>query len=597
MRNSSLKIGCVSAFWGDTAEAVGQILRVPDLDFIVGDYLAEITMSLLAYAKLKDPKRGFIFDFVKAFAPHMQTIAERNIRVVVNAGGLNLTGCRDALRAAADDAGVKLRIATVEGDDLMPKLDEVRALEPREMYRAAPLPKRLLSMNAYIGARPIAEALDAGADVVITGRCNDGAVVLGPLMHAFEWRDDDYDLLAAGSLAGHLVECGTQCTGGLFTDWRDVPGWENMGFPVAECSADGDVVITKPADTGGLVTPATVGEQLVYEIGDPAAYILPDVVCDLRDVTMTQEGPDRVRVRGARGLPPTPTYKVSATYVDGFRLLGTLLIRGFEADAKAERVGEALIARARRLFADRGLADFDETSVEVVGAEAGYGAQRRDQSAREAVLKIAARHPNRDALALFGEEIVPAGTSMAQGITGIFGGRPKPVPVVRLFSFLVPRELVAVWVSLDDERWEPALAGGVPLDPPPARAPRAERAAAAPPSGATVEVPLRTLAWARSGDKGDKANIGVLARLPEYVPAIAAQVTPEAVKAYFAHLVEGEVERFQLPGMHGFNFLMHEALGGGGIASLRYDPQGKGLAQMLLDLPVRVPASWARGGQ
>ncbi|MCA9529322.1 MAG: DUF1446 domain-containing protein, partial [Myxococcales bacterium] len=428
-------------------------------------------------------------------------------------------------------------------------------------------------------------------------RCNDGAVVLGPLMHAFEWRDDDYDLLAAGSLAGHLVECGTQCTGGLFTDWRDVPGWENMGFPVAECSADGDVVITKPADTGGLVTPATVGEQLVYEIGDPAAYILPDVVCDLRDVTMTQEGPDRVRVRGARGLPPTPTYKVSATYVDGFRLLGTLLIRGFEADAKAERVGEALIARARRLFADRGLADFDETSVEVVGAEAGYGAQRRVQSAREAVLKIAARHPNRDALALFGEEIVPAGTSMAQGITGIFGGRPKPVPVVRLFSFLVPRELVAVWVSLDDERWEPALAGGVPLDPPRAPAPRMERAAAATPSGATVEVPLRTLAWARSGDKGDKANIGVLARLPEYVPAIAAQVTPEAVKAYFAHLVEGEVERFELPGMHGFNFLMHEALGGGGIASLRYDPQGKGLAQMLLDLPVRVPASWARGGQ
>src|SRR5690606_1732022 len=219
--------------------------------------------------------------------------------------------------------------------------------------------------------------------------------VLGPLLHEFQWPDDDYDRLAQGSLAGHLIECGAQCTGGNFTDWRDVPGFDNMGFPVAECHRDGTVVITKPADTGGLVTPATVGEQLLYEIGDPRQYILPDVVCDFTNVTLTQDGPDRVKVSGARGLPPTDTYKVSATYPDGQRITASFLMGGIDAPAKGQVVADAILGKAAAQFKQAGLAPFRDVSVEILGSEATYGNQARRQDSREVVVKIAALHDDR----------------------------------------------------------------------------------------------------------------------------------------------------------------------------------------------------------
>src|SRR6202012_952852 len=251
-----------------------------------------------------------------------------------------------------------------------------------------------------LGAQPIALALDRGADVVITGRCVDSAVVLGPMVHAFGWSWTDYDRLAQGSLAGHLLECAAQVTGGLFTDWRDVPGWDDMGMPIAVCSADGSFIVTKPPGTGGLVVPLSVGEQMLYEIGDPAAYILPDVVCDFRDVKMTVHGPDQVRVTGARGRPPTPTLKVSATYPDGFRVIGTLTIRGDEAAAKAGRAGGGIGARVRRLLGARGLPYFSETPTEVLGSESMYGSHRASaaRASREVVLKIGARHADQQAL-------------------------------------------------------------------------------------------------------------------------------------------------------------------------------------------------------
>jgi len=461
------------------------------------------------------------------------------------------------------------------------------------MFSGAPFPARVASVNAYLGATPIAAALEAGADIVLTGRCVDSALVLGPLMHEFGWRGDDYDLLSAGSLAGHVIECGVQATGGIFTDWRQTArGWDDMGFPIAECEPDGAFVLTKPEATGGLVTCASVAEQIVYEVGDPAVYLLPDVTCDWSDVRLTQVGENRVRVTGARGAPPSSTYKVSATYPDGYRAATTLMIVGRDAVEKAQAVGRAILARSRRLILEAGLADFAETSIETLGAEMSYGARARTKAAREIILKIAVRHASADALKIFAREIFPAAASMAQGLTGFTGGRPEPQPVIRLFSFLVDKAKVPVRTQIDGRSIKIASPFG-----------HEGRRAKAPPlpapslgPGPFVQTPLIALAHGRSGDKGDIANIGVISRRPEFEAAIGAGLTADAVRDYFAHYVQGPVERFAWPGLHGFNFVLHGALGGGGVSSLRHDPQGKALAQALLDIPVSVPASWLKAG-
>jgi hypothetical protein len=598
MTERTVAIGCASGFWGDSAQAAAQLVNSGRIDYLVSDYLAEITMSLLARARAKNPELGYPPDFVETLEPLLPTLAERGIRVVSNAGGIHPRACRQALTQAAAQAGVTLRIAVVEGDDLMPRLDEIAALAPVEMFTGAPLPARLQSCNAYLGARAIAAALDAGADIVLTGRCVDSAVTLGILMHEFGWRDTDHDLLAAGSLAGHVIECGPQCTGGLFTDWADVPGWDDMGYPIVECSADGRFTVTKPSGTGGLVTTATVAEQIVYEIGDPAAYVLPDVVCDFSGVTLTQAGPDRVQVSGARGRAPTPTYKVSATHADGWRVIATMMVAGRDAAAKARRMGHAIVERTRRLNLAAGHADYRETSIEVIGAEDTYGAAaRRAGLAREVILKIGLRHDDRRALDLFGREMTQAGVAMAQGTTGLFGGRPSPSPVVRLFSFLLDKRRVPVRVELDGTVMPVAVAPGQPLQPlEPFELSTTDAPSDAPDLREAAEVPLIALAWGRSGDKGNDANIGIIARRAEFLPVLRRELTNERVGAFFAHYLTGTVRRWELPGFHALNFLLGGILGGGGIASLRYDPQGKSYAQMLMDLPVRVPASWLSPG-
>lgn len=589
MTDKTIAIGCSSGFWGDSGYAPAQLVNSGRIDYLVSDYLAEITMSLLARARAKNPEAGYPQDFIGALAPLLPAIKAQGIRVVSNAGGVNPRACRTALEAAANAAGVELRIAVIEGDDLMPQIDEIRQRAPTEMFSGQAMPARLMSCNAYLGARPIAAALDAGADVVLTGRCVDSAVTLGILMHEFGWQDTDYDLLAAGSLAGHVIECGPQCTGGLFTDWQDVPNWEDMGYPIVECAADGSFVVTKPENTGGLVSVGTVAEQIVYEIGDPQAYILPDVVCDFSQVKLAQIGTDRVQVSGARGRMPTPTYKVSATYADGWRIMTTILVAGRDAAAKARRMGQAIVERTRKLNLAAGRADYRETSVEVIGAEETYG--RFDGSAREAVLKIGLRHDDKEALELFGREMTQAGVAMAQGTTGFFGGRPTPSPVVRLFSFLQDKAGIPVTMDIQGETSRIAIAQGAPL-----QAAEPAITTVEDPAADTVELPLIALAWGRSGDKGNHANIGLIARRPQFMSVLYREVTAERVRAFFAHYVEGETRRWELPGFHALNFLLENALGGGGIASLRYDPQGKTYAQMLLDLPVRVPAAWIEEG-
>jgi hypothetical protein len=477
----------------------------------------------------------------------------------------------------------------VEGDDVLPLIPSLREKDVREFVSGEPLPARLLTANAYLGALPIKAGFDAGADIVITGRCADSALALGILMHEFGWAATDYDNLAAGSLAGHILECGPQSTGGNFTDWEKVPDWFNIGYPIATCASDGSFILSKPEGTGGLIIPEVAAEQTLYEIGDPAAYFLPDVVADFSGVTITQDGANRVKIHGARGRPPTSQYKVSATYQDGYRSVATVSIVGPDAAAKAERTGQTLIDRAEMIFRSKNIGPFKATHIEALGAEASYGEKSRARAAREVLLRLVVVHDSREALEIFGRELGSIGLSCAPGTTGIYSGRPKPTPVVRLFTlFLDKAELGNPRLTVGDAA---AVDIHVPTEggyePPPAVSGPADL-----PGGTTVEVPLIKLAYARSGDKGNSSNVAIFARKPEYLPLLRGYLTPERIVAQLSQLVNGPAERFEAPGLNALNFLIQDALGGGGMASLRIDPQGKAYGQMVLEMPVPVPVAW-----
>ena len=583
--SKTVRIGCASAFWGDTCTAAAQLVHGGKLDYLVFDYLAEVTMSILAGARMKDPQAGYASDFVEVLTPLLGDIQRQRIRVISNAGGIHPQACAAALQAACDKAQLPLKIAVLLGDDLQPQLKHLHGVT--DMFNSAPLPPVCVSANAYLGAPGITQALALGADIVITGRVVDSAVVSAALVHEFNWSWHDYDRLAQAALAGHIIECGAQCTGGNFTDWREVPDYAHIGFPIVEVSADGQFTVNKVEGSGGLISELSVAEQLLYEIGDPHAYLLPDVICDFSQVKVQQQGKNRVRLHGAKGLPPTDQYKVSATSPDGFRCTASCLIAGIDAVAKAERVSQAIIDKTSELFSQRGWAPYTEVSIELLGSEATYGAHAKRHDTREVVLKLAVRHPSKPALVLFAREIAQAATGMAPGLTGIVGGRPTVYPLIRLFSFLIDKAACEVHIDLQGERHACTL--------PIAEAPRLPAAPSDPPKPqgrADASVPLVKLAVARSGDKGNHSNIGVIARSPEYLPWIAEALTPAVIADWMGHVldpVHGRVQRWYLPGSHSLNFLLENALGGGGIASLRIDPQGKAFAQQLLEIPIAVP--------
>ena len=593
-KNKTVRIGGASGFWGDSSVGAPQLVASGQIDYLVFDYLAELTMSILAGARLKKPELGYATDFVTvAMRAVLRDVIDKGIRVVSNAGGVNPQGCADALAAVAAELGVPLRIAVVTGDDVLPLIPGLREADPpvRELQSGAAMPAKVLTANAYLGALPVKAALDAGAQVVITGRCVDSAVTLGILMHEFDWAPDAYEQLAAGSLAGHILECGCQATGGLHTDWDTVPDWAHIGYPIVECQQDGGFVVTKPAGTGGKVVPAVVGEQMLYEIGDPGAYLLPDVICDFTQVRMAQVGENRVEVQGARGRAPTDTYKVSATYLDGFKTSAHMTIIGFDAAAKAQRTGEAIFTRTSELLKENGLEPYTETNIELIGAESCYGPHARASQAREVVLRLSATHVRKEALQLLAREVAPAGTSWAPGTTGFGGGRASASPSIRQYAFLLDKSHVRPVMHLGGQATDIAVppGSGDALRAVVARS--APSAAQADPADAadSVEVPLIRMAFARSGDKGDISNIGIIARHPEWLPVLRAQLTEVAVAGWLAHLVKGKVTRHEVPGIGAFNFVCESALGGGGMATLRNDSLGKGMAQIVLGMPVRIP--------
>lgn len=602
-RPGSVRIGGACAFVGDSVLGPRQLAAVEGMQYLVFDYLAEMTLSGFAHARRSDPDAGYATDFVEVALREILPACQRHgIRVIANAGGLDPAGCARAVERLQRELGTSLRVAWIEGDDVMPRIEALRSAGTRDLASGAPMPERLECANAYLGAFPIARALALGADVVITGRIVDSATTLGALIHEFRWTASDLDALATGALAGHVLECGTQATGGIHTDWRDVPGWEDIGYPFVDVSADLSFTVSKPPGTGGLVSRATVSEQILYEVGDPARYVLPDVVCDFTGVTVEAVAPDTVRVRGARGRPAPSAYKVSAIWQDGFRCVAQQSIFGIDALDKARRTAEALLVRTRRLVLEKGWGDFDKVSLGVIGAEDGHGPRARPGAVREAIARIAVTHARRDALELFSRECRVAGVAFAPGTTSgsalTLNGRAPVEPRYRLFSFLLDKAALAPpVVHLGAHAELVALpspdAGGTAS--PQARAPdRVVRPRPAADAAPTRTVPLIALAWARSGDKGDSSNVAVIARRPEYLPWIERALTAEVVRDWLGHLVTGPVVRFDVPGLDAFNFLMEGALDGGGPSSLRTDPMGKGMAQQLLEIGIPVPGSLVR---
>jgi hypothetical protein len=583
-RPDRIRIANAGGYWGDDLSQFKRQVELGPVDYVTLDFLAEITMSIMQKQRARDPEAGYARDFITQVELTLDLLLEKRVKVVTNAGGVNPAACRRALLAVAAKQGRTIDVAAVAGDDLMARLDELAragaALDNMEDGRKlAAVRARVSSANAYFGAWPVVEALKSGAQVVVTGRCTDTGITLAPMIHAFGWRPDDWDRLAAGIVAGHIVECGAQSTGGNFTDWHEVPRFAEIGYPILEVNADGSFVVTKHEGTGGAVTVRTVKEQLVYEMGDPRSYITPDVVADFASARLEQAGRDRVRVWGIRGRPAPSSLKVSAAYADGWKANGTLIISGPEALAKSKAFAE--------LFWKRLGIGFEDTLTEHVGASACWGPLAPASEPNEVLLRLGVRDADRGKIEAF-SKMVPAVILSGPPGVAVTGGRPQAQEVVAYWPALVPRDLVRP--SLIIEAGERALDWPTPLVPPGAPVNLETPAWPKPEAGRDeiVTVPLSRLAHARSGDKGDMANIGVIARAPEIYPWLAATLTAARVKDYFAGICRGGVERHEVANLWALNFLLGESLGGGGTVSLRLDAQGKTLSHALLAMPVQV---------
>ena len=455
LMKEKIRIASGQGFWGDMLDAPVRQVEGGPIDYLMLDYLAEVTMSIMQKQRARDPRAGYARDFVPLMREILPACVERNIRVTANAGGVNPTGCAEAVREVARELGLagRLRIGTVTGDDIMGRLDEFleRGLELRNMDTGEPLSKvrdQIQSANVYLGAWPMVEALNRGAQVVVTGRATDTGLTLAPIIHEFGWRADDWDKLSAGTIAGHIIECGAQSSGGNCQyDWRSIPDLAGVGFPIVEAEADGTFVVTKHEGTGGIVSIPSIKEQLVYEMGDPHEYITPDCVADFTSIRLEDAGTNRVRVRGIKGRPATEFLKVSISYSAGYKAVGTLVYSWPDAYAKARAADEILRARLERL----GLR-FEQILTEFVGANATHGHLAGEPSADlpEVQLRVGVRDANRASVERFTKEIAPLILTGPPGVTGFAGGRPKVEEIVAYWPALIPKTEIETRVEVTE---------------------------------------------------------------------------------------------------------------------------------------------------
>ena len=441
-------------FWGDSILGPVRLVNEGPLDYLTLDYLAEVTMSIMQKLKSRNPEMGYATDFVQMVKRVLPQCREKGIKIVANAGGVNPIACRRAVADVIRELGMSgVKVGIVEGDDILADLKTL--IDSGEEFKnmdngqsLAPYLDQVRTANVYIGAAPIVEALQQGADIVITGRATDPSVVLAPMCYEFGWSMDDIDKLAAGTIAGHIVECGAQCTGGNYANWRDIPDMAKIGYPVIEANSDGTFAVTKHDNTGGLVSIETVSSQLVYEMGDPANYITPDCVADFTSIQLKANGQQRVEISGVKGKPATDTYKVSIAFHEGYKILGQLTVAGPDAVAKAKLCADIVFDRAKM---DGAEFSEEERFVEIVGTNVCHAGiiDAPDQPA-EVILRIGARGDDKDKLNRLGMEIVPLVTSGPPGVTGFAGGRPKATEVISYWPALIGKDKVKTSVSVEE---------------------------------------------------------------------------------------------------------------------------------------------------
>ncbi len=593
-RKTTLRIGNASGYWGDDPEALERQVNGGRLDYISMDFLAEITMSIMQKQRARDPNLGYARDLLPMLEKVLPKLLSDKTCLITNAGGVNPAACAAAIAKLAASKNLPCSIAIVYGDDILHDLPAYTAqgVSFDNMENGAKftgVADRIDAANIYFGAAGVVEALKWRPDIVITGRVTDTGITLAPMIHEFGWSMSDWDKLASGIVAGHMIECGAQASGGNFTDWRLVPSFQKIGFPIVEAEADGSFVITKHPGSGGLVSVDTVREQLVYEMGNPRAYITPDVIADFTSIQLKAAGPDRVHVSGVRGFEPTPTYKVSMAYRDGYKAQGAIVVSGPEARAKAEQFA--------RNFWERIDAPLTARETEYAGWNACHRSLAHYDDGAEIILRLGARAETEAPLKVFGKHIPPLILSGPPGVA-VLGGVPKAQEVVSYWPALLPKALIQPKVALYTNKLGDAHTVTS------TQTGNFKSAEAGTQTATTVQttlpqafaehkhenaIALTEICLARSGDKGDTANIGVLARSPKAYAFIREYLTAQRVKDWFQELCGGNVVRYEVPNLQGLNFLLENSLGGGGTMTLRTDAQGKTFAQALLRQRVVIP--------
>jgi hypothetical protein len=600
-----LRIANGSGFYGDRHDAMREMVEDGPIDVLTGDYLAELTMLILWRTRRRSPEAGYAKSFLRQARDLLVPCRDRGIRIVVNAGGLNPAGLAASVRALATELGLDLRVAHVEGDDLLPRLDELSAaghdlahLATGQPLHELPIPP--ITANAYLGAWGIVEALDAGGEVVVTGRVTDASLVVGPAAWRFGWARDDWDALAGAVVAGHVIECGAQATGGNYAFFEEVPGLEHVGFPIAELRADGSSVITKHDGTGGLVSTGTVTAQLLYEIGGPR-YLNPDVTARFETIALTDVGPDRVRVSGVLGEPPPDTSKIAVNTLGGFRNRATFVLTGLDIEAKADLV-------RRQLAAAIDLEALDRVTWHLVRSDRTDAPTNAEATA---TLTLTVEHHDAAVIGRhgFADACVSIGLASYPGFT-LTAPPSDAEPFGRYWPTRIPAAEITEVVVLPDGTHRAVEQTGVahgdrsadrdaePGDTPPGGTPAADDTAAdgtgpSPAGGPTALAPLGRLAGARSGDKGGDANIGLWVRDPAHEPWLLATVgTPAAVRRLLPEADGLDIEVHHLPNLLAVNVVVHGLLGEGVASSTRPDPQAKGLGEYLRSRLVEIPTAW-----
>lgn len=595
-----IRIGNAGGYWGDDLSALKRQLTGGPLDYITMDFLAEITMSILQRQKKKNPDLGYAVDFLKQLEYCLPVIVKKDVKVISNAGGINPIGMGREIIEMAKKQGLDLKVGIVYGDDIVNTLYELTAAGERFTnmetdddffkYRS-----RISSANIYLGAEPVVKALEAGCQIIVTGRVTDTGITLAPMIHEFGWSMDDWDKMAAGIVAGHIIECGAQASGGNITDWDKVKSFHNIGYPIIEMESSGEFVVTKHKKTGGLVSEKTVKEQLVYEMGDPANYISPDGIARFDSLKLKSEGKDRVRIYGVKGKPEPDFLKVSMSFEDGWKSVGSVLVSGPDVFSKADTIADIFWKKLQHKYEDK--------RTDIIGTGSIWPNHLRGCDTNEVYLRFAVRDKSFKKVDDFGKALSTLILSGPAGMAVTAGGRPKPSLVVAYWPALMHRSRVKAKVlTIDTGKKEEFYEISFPIrvqsdkvepEGEPAKQTRPKKKS----TGAKKAVKLSQICYARSGDKGDTCNIGILARTPEIYYWLVENLTTDKVKKYFDGICKGKVIRYELDNLHALNFLLEETLGGGGTKSLMVDPQGKTLSQALLEMTMKVPSSLLKNKQ